>query len=321
MLHPTMQEFFDHLLLAGKAETVRGYSTGLLRFAAWLEREHLEALLVTTEHLRAFQRYLAEDYRAADGRPLARSTQVTRLSALKAYYGWLYRRGLLVSDPAAQVRLPRVPKGLVRKDYLSLQEATALLQTQARYVRSLPSGSRLWAAECRNLAILCLALATGRRRSGLLNLNLSNLDFERSELRCEREKGAQGRVLPVARWALAIAQEYAQRARPVLLKGNTQRLFITRRSPAIDAETVSQMLARVVARTVAENPDLDGLPAKHISMHSLRVTFAKLVFDGGCNIRSVNELLLHQRLGTTARYTPLPLEDLRRACRRAHPRG
>ncbi len=64
------------------------------------------------------------------------------------------------------------------------------------------------------------------------------------------------------------------------------------------------------------NPDLDELGRKTITAHSLRVTFASLLFQGGANIRTINELMMHEQLGTTARYTPVELNDLRKVCRR-----
>jgi site-specific recombinase XerD len=66
---------------------------------------------------------------------------------------------------------------------------------------------------------------------------------------------------------------------------------------------------------------LTELPNKRISTHSLRVSFAKLMHDHGCNIRSLNELMLHRSLNTTAAYTPITVDDLRRAVLPCHPRA
>jgi site-specific recombinase XerD len=102
---------------------------------------------------------------------------------------------------------------------------------------------------------------------------------------------------------------------------STSRLFLTARRAKIGKRAVNRFLDDLQRETVECNPDLVELAGKHITSHSLRVSFAKLLFDGGCDIRTVNELMLHERLSTTARYTPVPLEDLRRACRLAHPRA
>src|SRR5690606_18185319 len=89
---------------------------------------------------------------------------------------------------------------------------------------------------------------------------------------------------------------------------------------------VKEYLTRLVQDlhpTVCEaNDDLEELPTKLLTSHSLRVTFAtSLMFLNGADIRTVNDLLLHKQLSTTAQYTPLELDDLRRAMRAAHPRA
>ncbi len=80
-------------------------------------------------------------------------------------------------------------------------------------------------------------------------------------------------------------------------------------------------LTLMVGRAVRENRDLTDLPGKRVTWHSLRVSFAGLLFSNGCDIRSVSELLLHRLLSTTAAYTPIPVDDLRRVFRTAHPRA
>jgi integrase len=75
----------------------------------------------------------------------------------------------------------------------------------------------------------------------------------------------------------------------------------------------------VIGRDVVLMPD-GAIPAGHdLTPHSLRVSFAVLLFCGGASIRTINKLMLHDRLDTTARYTPVPLDDLHRTCLRAHP--
>ncbi|MCK6472897.1 MAG: tyrosine-type recombinase/integrase, partial [Planctomycetes bacterium] len=100
----------------------------------------------------------------------------------------------------------------------------------------------------------------------------------------------------------------------------SDRLFVSKRNGSLSHQ-VNEALFALHAQTVAENPDLTELADKTLTPHGLRVTFAKLLFNGGCNLRSVNELMLHDRLSTTARYTPIHLEELRSTCRTAHPRA
>jgi len=119
------------------------------------------------------------------------------------------------------------------------------------------------------------------------------------------KNAALARPLPVARFQTAASSDL---------------LFISKKNGRITHQT-DDYLPVLHRQSCDENPDLTELPDKILTMHGLRVTFAKLLFNGGCNIRSVNELMLHELLSTTAYYTPLKLEELRSACRLAHPRA
>lgn len=321
-MHQTITDYLQTLLQAGKEESARSVGSALALYDRWLASRGLTPLTVTTDAIRAYQRHLAEDYRSPSGRPLGKGTQATRLATVRSFHGWLERRGLVVVNVTRPVAVSWHTKGPVKRDHLSLQEATALLQTKAKSAAAYPEGCAKWAVELRDLAFLSLALATGRRRSGLRDLRVTHLDAQRNEIRVEREKGRVGRVLPVAPWAMAIAMTYVAKARPVLCwqHGNPW-LFPGERTPRLGKNTIHQFLHRAQTQTVAQNPDLTDLGQKNLSPHSLRVSFAHLIFQGGANIRTINELMLHEQLGTTARYTPVDLDDLRRVCATAHPRA
>ncbi len=323
-MHPTMDEFIAWLFAEDRSGTAPNARSGLRIFSRYLEDNDLDPLKMTTEQLKAFQRWLAEDYRQANGNQIVASTQAARLIAMKGDYTFLARRGTIRVDPAKRINRPHVPPTMVTSHYLDQQEVIALIQCQAGRVGEQTMGSFEWAIEQRNLALLCLAVATGQRRSTLRSLLVDDLDFRRNEVRIERVKGGKpGRVLPVAKWALDICRDYIRRARPLILGKRRDRgwLFVGEATDQIFPEYLSRMLERLQKQTIDENPDLDELPDKNLTAHSLRVTFATMMFLNGCDIRTINELLLHRRLTTTARYTPLPLEDLRRACRVAHPRA
>lgn len=241
---------------------------------------------------------------------------------LKGFYGWLVDRGHLVADPARHLGIRVVASRVVVTEHLTLQEATALIQTQASLLTARRPGSASYASDLRNLAALCLTLATGRRMGGVLGMTVAQVDLGRKEIRVEREKGHVGRVLPVAGWAMAVIALYLMEARPLLTRGHdTPWLFVNLAGtgPA-DKMTLASMLKRLLVEVQRQNPDLTDLPGKRITWHSLRVSFATLLFQNGADIRSVNELLLHRDLSTTAKYTPVPVEDLRQVFRSAHPR-
>ncbi|GMV83382.1 MAG: hypothetical protein AMXMBFR7_45660 [Planctomycetota bacterium] len=324
-MHVILDQYLKALEVAGRASTARSNRRVLDRFDAYLRAQGLEdPLQATEERLRAFQRFLAEDYRRPDTRrALAKATQATWVSVVKAFYLWAYRRGMLGVDPARRLKPPRIVRRKVKADPLDQQETMAFLQTQAQRVATRTHGSRSWAVECRNLALLALAFATGRRRESLQDLRVGDLDFTRNEVRVEWEKGQAGRVLPVAAWAMQLVRPYLEHARPVLLGHGPDPgwIFLGARTERICGEYLGRLIQALQAQTVEAHPDLDELAAKKLSSHSTRVTFATVLFRNGADIRGINELLLHRRLSTTAKYTPLHVDDLRRACRAAHPRA
>jgi site-specific recombinase XerD len=321
-MHHSIDAFLEHLRLAGRITTAKNYGFHLGRVDAWLTAKERTPLTATADDLRAYQRFIAEEDRGHAGRLLARTTQVTRLAIMKSFWSWLYRRGEVVVDVAATIALPRIPINPVRKDGLSLQEATALLQTVSAEAAQYPEGCNRWALCVRDLALLALAIASGRRRSGLRDTTLGQLDLVRGEVRVDREKGKTGRVLPLADWAIVILRTYVERARPVLCwKADIPWLFVGDDVPQMGNNSFAGIIERVHAATIRANPDLVELAGKHLSPHSLRVTFASLLFQGGANIRTINELMLHANLGMTARYVPIDVDDLRRACATAHPRA
>jgi integrase/recombinase XerD len=321
-LVPAMNAYLEHLVLRGRILTARSIGQALTQFLAWLVPASVDPLLATAEQLAAFQSWLVTAYRTPQGKPLAKTTCSTRLAQIQAWYRWAYGRGLICIDPSRSIGV-HVPRSrVVVREHLTLQEATALVQTQAGVVASAKAGTHTHAEAIRNLAAICLSLATGRRIGGMTTLQVADLDIGRRELRVEREKGATGRVLPMAAWAVDVLAIYLREARPTLTRGHDAPwLFLNMPGDGpITREALRWMLEQLVIQTVAENPDLRELPAKRITWHSLRVSYATMLFSNGCDIRSVNELLLHRRLSTTARYTPIPIEDLRQVFRSAHPR-
>ena len=318
-LHPSMQNYVNSLIANNQRRTARKNAYFLLLYWRWLQQAKIDPLKANAGDLRAYQCWQASY--SCRNNPPSLKTQEGRLGALRAYYRFLEQRHLVLVDVSKELKLPKNRKHATKKDYLTLQETTALLQTQAKRTLLYPQGCANWATEVRNLAFFALAIATGRRLNGLRELSVSDVDFTRNELRVAKEKGRTGRILPVAQWAMMSLREYVEKARPLFLTANAcDVLFINRKNGCVN-ECINDQLGALKDQTASENPDLEELASKHVTMHCLRVTFAKLLFSGGCNFRSINELMLHQRLSTTAYYTPIPLHEIRQACRLAHPRA
>jgi site-specific recombinase XerD len=319
---PAVAIYLDYLRARGRARSCGDVALVLNQYVGFLARRSRTPATATTEDAEAYRALLTTPAATIAGTILAVTTQATRLGIVRSFHRFLKRRGLAMANPAAALQLPRLDQRRVRKDFLTLQEAQAMLTTAAADIDALPHGSKTWATAMRDLAMLALAIATARRSAGLCHLLVSDLHVEQQGLRVSREKGFAGRVLPVVPWAVAVVQAYRDTARPVLLGSRTSPwLFVGQRAERIGQRTWDAIVRRVHHDTVAACPDLTDLPGKIVSTHSLRVTTARLLFLGGCPIRVINELLLHRRLSTTAAYTPLNLDELRRAMVAAHPRA
>ena len=321
--HPAITAYLDHLRAADKASTAATNRSYLALFEHWLHRQQHDVLHVTAAVMARYQLWIVNEHRTARGEPFAITTQATALLVLKSLYRWLTKRGMLLFDPTATMVPPQPPRRLVvAKEHLSLQEATALIDTLVALIAEATPNTSVWALRLRNCAVIALALATGRRCAGLCDVQVEDVDAARNELRVEREKGKTGRVLPMAAWAMTAVQRYVSQARPILLgKRTSPWLFVSQRADRLCERAVSVILDEAITETIARNSDLTGLPSKRISTHSLRVTFAVTMFANGCGIRSLNELMLHRHLTTTAAYTPIPLDDLRRVLLTTHPRA
>lgn len=306
----------------GRQSTARKVMQYLTAYGAFLASRGQTFTTATVSGAEAYQAHLARPTAGTRGRGLARSTQAVRLGALRSFHRWLRRRGHALIDPMATLDLPRLPRRTVATEHLTQQEAQALMDTAMAATTASPTGSKSWAVAWRTAAMIAMAMATGRRIAGLCSLQLADLDPDRLELRVAREKGHRGRVLPVAAWAVGIVIQYRDHARPVLLRSRTSAaLFLGERDEHISEGSFREHLAALLQQASVTNPDLPGFTTKRITPHSLRVTCARLLFTNGCPIRSVNEILLHRQLSTTTQYTPVFLEELRRAIIGVHPRA
>ena len=154
--------------------------------------------------------------------------------------------------------------------------------------------------------------ACGLRASEAIGLDVADVDLEDGVLRA-RGKGSKERVVPIGQSALAALRVYLQRGRPALVHGGiTGHLFVNFRGEPL----TRQGLYKIVRRHAVTA----GL-ADRISPHTLRHTFATHLLAGGCDLRSVQEMLGHADVATTQLYTHLSSERLKDVYFRAHPRA
>ena len=278
--------------------TLEAYRTDLLQYGVHLERHRLDALAVTHADLAAFVTGLAT---GVDGRPaVAGATVQRKVACLRSFYRHLRREGRLDHDPTADLRAPKKSRKLPQ--VLNRAEIARLLAQ--------PSGTE--PAALRDRALLELMYACGLRASEAIDLEIADVDLEVGVLKA-RGKGNKERIVPVGRQAVAAVTVYLQRGRPRLVGlGVEPHLFVNRRGGGL----TRQGLYKIVQRH-ARTAGLEG----RMSPHTLRHTFATHLLAGGCDLRSVQEMLGHADIATTQIYTHLSAERLKDVYFKAHPRA
>jgi integrase/recombinase XerD len=299
-IEPLVLDFLAYLELERglSRNTLEAYRSDLLQYGAFLDRVGVAPLQARHGEI---ARFLGELSGGHDGRaPLAASTLSRKVACLRSFHRHLRREGVLAHDPTAELRGPRKPQRLPR--VLSRDEVNRLLAQ--------PRGGEPLALRDRSL--LELMYACGLRASEAVGLELADVDLEEGLLRA-RGKGSKERLVPIGRQALAALRAYCRSGRPVLLGDRAQtRVFLNRRGSPLTRQGLYKIVQGHARRA--------GL-AEKMSPHTLRHTFATHLLAGGCDLRSLQEMLGHADLATTQVYTHLSAERLKDAYFGAHPRA
>jgi integrase/recombinase XerD len=291
----------DHLSLRHAARTVPAYLADVRAVLAWLEERGVGVADVRTQDLVAYQTDLYAA-RKKDGRPYSASLQTNRLSAIKSFFRFLYRRGFMLHDPAAAVDYPRAEVRLPR-GILTRQEARRLVEAPDHKSH----------VGLRDRAILETLYATGVRVSELKHLTLQDLDTEERVLRVVSGKGGKDRNLPLTRAAAAAIEAYLLNARPKMRGARRSALlFLAPRGGAMHTATVNDVVHRWAKAARIKRP---------VTCHTFCHSVATHLLKGGADIRHIQALLGHASLQATERYTRVEVSDLMEVIRRAHPRG
>ena len=277
--------------------TLEAYRSDLLQYGRFLDERGADAVSAKPSDLSDFLADLA----AENGRPAASPATIHRKAAcLRSFYRHLRREGILDSDPTATISGPR--RGRKLPKVLNRGEVATLLQQ--------PHGTAPTAL--RDKALLELMYACGLRASEAIGIEVTDVDLEVGMLRA-RGKGSKERVVPIGRAAVQAVRIYLERGRPALVHGGiVAHLFVNFRGEPL----TRQGLYKIVRR----HATTAGL-ADRMSPHTLRHTFATHLLAGGCDLRSVQEMLGHADVATTQLYTHLSSDRLKDVYFKAHPRA
>jgi integrase/recombinase XerD len=305
---PLVEARFEHLVLDFLAyleferglsrNTLEAYRGDLLQLGRFLAERELSALDATPADVGDFLTQLATG--DADHRPASPATIHRKSACLRSFYRHLRREGLRDSDPTATLSAPRRSRKLPQ----------VLTRDEVENLLSQPSGTD--APALRDRALLETMYASGLRASEAIGLELDDVDIEERVLRA-RGKGSKERIVPIGQAALKALGIYLERGRPLLVKDRVEpHLFVNFRG----GQLTRQGLYKIVRRHAITA----GL-ADRMSPHTLRHTFATHLLAGGCDLRSVQEMLGHADVSTTQLYTHLSSERLKDVYFKAHPRA
>jgi integrase/recombinase XerC len=225
-----------------------------------------------------------------------------KLAAVRSFFKFLLREGLVEKNVARMVRTPKAPKTLPA--VMTAEQTNALVDgvTPAadEFDRPYPA---------RDLAIFELLYGCGLRISELVGLNLNDFDFNERWIRV-RGKGKKERQVPYAGKASASLDRYLELRQPT--GGSEQALFLNHRGARL-----TDRGARGIVKFYASMITGDS----SIHPHSLRHAYATHLLSDGADLRAIQELLGHARLSTTQKYTQVSLSDLMAVYDKAHPKA
>ena len=283
------------------AHTRTAYIADIQEFACFLHNNNFikrqdEIFDAEPENIREFLSYL---YR----QKVKKVTVNRKLSSLRAFYKYVLRTGKIKNNPAEMIQTLKTEKYM--PNFLSVDETLQLLNTQADHSIS----------GLRDHAMLELFYSSGLRLSELAGLNVTDFDFDQTLVKL-RGKGKKERIVPVGKPALQAIKDYIKKTAEVRKKYE-HNIF---KNPLFLNARGERITARSIARIVDEITVKSGIGRK-ISPHALRHTFATHLLNAGADLRSIQELLGHESLSTTQKYTAVNINRMMEVYDKAHPRA
>ncbi len=273
------------------ALTVKSYLSDIRDFLQFLSSQKR---FVSDIDYPVVRGYLAALHRKS----LARSTLARRVAALRVFFHYLYLKGKLTSFPLMSLRAPKLEKRI--PSFLEEDEVARLLESVERKNFS----------GLRDRAALELLYGTGMRVAELVNLDLENVGL-REEIVKIKGKGDKERIVPLGRWALDALIQYLEERERKTQQG-VKALFLNKSGTRLSDRAVRKRLSKYL--------ELAGI-SKSASPHTLRHSFATHLINRGADLRSVQELLGHERISTTQIYTHVSPKRLKEVYEKSHPRA
>jgi integrase/recombinase XerC len=280
---------------AASPHTLRAYRREIHNFAGYLTEQKADVTAI--DHL-MIRGYLSDLY----DRGLSKASVARALAAVRSWFQWMARRGLVTSNPAALVATPKLPKHLPRVP--SIEQMNHLVETA--------DTDAAWPE--RDRVIFELLYGCGIRNAELTGMNLEDVHWA-GEVILVRGKGRKQRYVPLGDAAAKAIREYLPSRAARLGKRPSEALLLN-----LQMKGSGRLTTRSVGRIVKQISLAKGLPAE-IHPHTLRHAFGTHMLEEGADLRAIQELLGHERLSTTQRYTQLTVGQVTKVYDRTHPRA
>ena len=285
-----LRSFLDSLYIEKglSKNTVSSYKNDISSFSSWCNKEHLDRLKITDLNL---NNYISNLFSIG----LKSSSINRKISSIKHFYLFLLKKKVIKNSPADEITTPKQEKYLPTS--MSEDEVESLLGSPKSSIK----------IERRDKAMIEILYATGMRISELVNLKLTDIDFNRSVLKVFG-KGSKERLVPYGEKASEALRIYLEDRK----KLDSKDVFLSNRGTRITRGAFWQRIKIYIKR--------ENLKSS-ISPHTLRHAFATHLLNRGADLRSVQILLGHSDLSTTQIYTHIAKKRLGEILKKHHPRG
>lgn len=289
-----VEDFLRHLRERNASpHTIKAYTGDLGNFTAyaasraWKQIDHIV--------IRGFLSHLYE-------KGLSKTSVARSLAAVRSLYRWLAREGTVEQNPAKLVATPKLPKKLPRVP--TIEEMNSVLDGEMPEIAAFPERDRL---------MLELLYGCGIRNSELTGINLDDIRLS-AEAILIRGKGKKERYVPFGDSVKSALAGYLPARQSLLAKTrkNTAALLINQRGGRLTTRSVGRIIKKIA---VAKGLSPDVHP------HTLRHAFGTHLLEEGADLRAIQELLGHERLATTQRYTQLSMKHVLEVYDQTHPRA
>ncbi len=287
-------DFLRHLREKNSsAHTIKAYTGDLANFSAYAGSRGWKQI----DHI-AIRGFLSQLYEKG----LSKTSVARSLAAVRSLYRWLAQEGVVEQNPAKLVATPRLPKKLPRVP--TIEEMNSVLDGQMPEAASFPERDRL---------MLELLYGSGIRNAELTGINVDDVRLS-AEAILIRGKGKKQRYVPFGDTAKSALLAYLPVRQKVLseTRKNTSALLINQRGGRLTTRSVGRIIKQIA---VAKGLSPDVHP------HTLRHAFGTHMLEEGADLRAIQELLGHERLATTQRYTQLSMKHVLHVYDSTHPRA